>query len=158
MIEIIKLVTLIPIVFALKYHIVSRLVLHNTTLLCSKRIFSSLKEMLCYSPSRSILHDTQMFYSACIEINMISPCVLVICTRLIVTFDMSIYITRCYYLFYFKLTSHDGVARVDLHDIRTCSINRSFCFIYKVFFYHYFARFLINDFHIRGHFCIGAYG
>ena len=92
------------------------------------------------------------------EINMISPCVLVICTRLIVTFDISIYITRCCYLFYFKLTSYDGVSRVDLYNIRTCFIDSCFCFIYKVFFYHYFARFLINDFHIRGHFCIGAYG
>ena len=151
MIEIIKLVTLIPIVFALKYHIVSRLMLHNTTLLCSKRIFSSLKEMLCYSPSRSILHDTQMFYSACIEINMISPCVLVICTRLIVTFDISIYITRCCYLFYFKLTSHDGVARVDLNDIRTCFIDSCFCFTVKLIISYHFTSFIVNNFYIRRH-------
>lgn len=85
------------------------------------------------------------------EINMISPCVLVICTRLIVTFDISIYITRCCYLFYFKLTSHDGVARVDLNDIRTCFIDSCFCFTVKLIISYHFTSFIVNNFYIRRH-------
>ena len=62
------------------------------------------------------------------------------------------------YLFYFKLTSYDGVSRVDLYDIRTCLINGSFCFIQELLFYYHFTCFLINDFYIRRRICIRSYG